>query len=74
METLIIEIENSKHEFFFNLLKEFSFIKNIKTIENDENDENQELFSAVQESENDITSNKITSQEELKKEVLTWKK
>jgi hypothetical protein len=71
METLLIEIDNSKHDFFVNLLKEFSFIKNIKTIENEENEE---LFMAIQESENDINSKNLTSQSDLKKEVFTWKK
>lgn len=69
METLIIDIENSKRDFLIEILKEFSFVINIEKIEN-----NEELIYAVEESEEDIKLGNTISHEELKKQIQTWKK
>jgi len=71
METLLIEIENSKREFLINLLKEFSFVKSIEMIENDNIEE---LFKSISESEDDILQGDFISHEELKNKIQAWRK
>jgi len=67
METFLIEIDQSKHDFFINLMNEFTFIKRIETLE----PENMpEIYAAIEESEKDIETGNFISQSDIKSEYL----
>jgi len=71
MDSLLIHFQPDKKELLIALLKELSFVKEVQVLDA----ETESWYSAlVEESEHDIKSGKLTSQEKLEKEIFKWRK
>ena len=71
MDSLLIHFQPDKKELLLALLKEFSFVKDVQVLDSETEFHYGRL---VEESEVDIKSGKLTSQEHFEKEISKWKK
>jgi len=70
MDTLMLKIPSDKKDFFF-LINELPFVQ----LEDSYTQEEQQAYvDAILESEQDIEAGRVTSHENLKKEIHTWRK
>lgn len=71
MDTLMLKIPSDKKDFFLALINELSFVQ---VEESYTQEEQQAYVSAIIESEQDIEAGRVTSHENLKKEIHKWRK
>ncbi len=66
---ILINAELSKQDFLINLMKEFTFVKDIKII-----NETGKYEKAIKQSEKDFSEGNSFTQNELEKEISSWRK
>ena len=71
MDTLMLKIPSEKKDFFLALINELPFVQ----LEESYTDKEQQAYvNAILESEKDIEAGRVTTHENLKKEIHTWRK
>jgi len=71
METILIQIESSKRELFFSLMREFSFVKKIETIDDIFL---KQFYQAIEESEEDIKNGDLVLHSDMENLISLWRK